>query len=57
MFSTLFGYWAGGGGGGLPRIGAQPAYTIFHPGQLEKLKFSKLVFMIVCQTDMTIQGM
>ena len=40
MFFTLFGYWApgGGGGGGSQGIGTQPAYAVFHPGQLKNLK-------------------
>ena len=31
MFFTLFGYWAGGGGGGVVSqgIGTQPAYAVF----------------------------
>ena len=38
VFFTLFGYWAqvGGGGGGVSKgIGTQPAYAVFHPGQLK----------------------
>ena len=37
MMFTPFGYWVrGGGGGGVSQgIGTQPAYAVFHPGQLK----------------------
>ena len=38
MMFTPFGYWVrggGGGGGGSEGIGTQPAYAVFHPGQLK----------------------
>ena len=45
VFFTLFGYWAGrGGGGGSQGIGTQPAYAVFHPGQLKNRSFRNLVF-------------
>ena len=49
MFFTLFGYWVGweGGGGGSQGNGTQPAYAVFHPGQLPNGSFQKLVFLIL----------
>ena len=37
VFFTLFGYQVRGGwgGGGSQGIGTQPAYAVFHPGQLK----------------------
>ena len=40
VFSALFGYQVGGGGGGGSQgTGAQPAYAVFHPGQLKDVSF------------------
>ena len=40
VFCTLFGYQVGGGGGGGSQgTGAQPAYAVFHPGQLKNGSF------------------
>ena len=41
VFFTLFGYQVGGGGGGgvSQGTGAQPAYAVFHPGQLKNGSF------------------
>ena len=47
VFFTLFGYQVGGGGGVSQGTGAQPAYAVFHPGQLKNGSFSKLVFVIL----------
>ena len=45
MFFTLFGYWVGGGGGGGSQgIGTQPAYAVFHFGQLKNRSFQNLFF-------------
>ena len=44
MFFTLFGYWVGGGGGGSQGNGTQPAYAVFHPGQLKNGSFQNLFF-------------
>ena len=45
MFFTLFGYWVWGGGGGVPRDWyTQPAYAIFHSGQLKNRSFQNLFF-------------
>ena len=43
VFFTLFGYWVGGGGvsGG---IGTQPAYAVFHRGQLQNGSFQNFFF-------------
>ena len=37
----------GGGGGILQGIGAQPAYVVFHPGQLKNRSFRNFFFDIV----------
>ena len=42
MFFTLFGYWVGGGVS--QGIVTQPAYAVFHPGQLKKRSFRNLFF-------------
>ena len=43
VFFTLFGYWPHrGGGGGSQGTGAQPAYAVFHPGQLKNRSFRNL---------------
>ena len=39
VFFTLFGYWPHGGGGVSQGTGAQPAYAVFHPGQLKNGSF------------------
>ena len=39
VFFALFGYQVGGGGGGSQGTGAQPAYAVFHPGQLKDGSF------------------
>ena len=39
VFFTLFGWGAAGGGGGSQGIGTQPAYVVFHPGQLKNRSF------------------
>ena len=41
VFFTLLGYWAhvGGGGGSSQGIGTQPAYAVFHVGQLKNRSF------------------
>ena len=46
MFFTLFGYWVGfgGGGGGSQGNGTQPAYSVFHSGQLQNGIFQNLFF-------------
>ena len=44
VFFTLFGYQVGGGGGGFQGTGAQPAYAVFHPGQLKNRSFRNLFF-------------
>ena len=38
VFFTLFGYQVGGGGVS-QGTGAQPAYVVFHPGQLKNRSF------------------
>ena len=38
VFSTLFGYWVGGGGSS-QGIGTQPACAAFHPGQPKNRSF------------------
>ena len=43
VFSTLFGFWAGGGGG-LPRDVYTTCSCSFSPRATQKSKFSKLVF-------------
>ena len=43
VFFTLFGYWVGGGGGS-QGIGTQPAYAVFHLGQLKNRSFRNLFF-------------
>ena len=43
MFFTLFGYWFGGGGGS-QGIVTQPAYAVFHFGQLQNRSFQNLFF-------------
>ena len=48
MFFTQFGYWSHRGGGGVSQgIDTEPAYAVFHPGQLKKSKFSKLASLIL----------
>ena len=44
MFFTLFGYWVPGGGGGSQGIGTQPAYVLFHPGQVKNRSVRNLLF-------------
>ena len=45
VFFTPFGYWPHvGGGGGSQGIGTQPAYAVFHSGQLENGSFRNLFF-------------
>ena len=39
VFFTLFGYQVGRGGRGSQGTGAQPAYAVFHPGQLKNGSF------------------
>ena len=39
VFFTLFGYQVRGGGGGSQGIGTQPAYAVFHRGQLKNRSF------------------
>ena len=39
VFFTLFGYQVRGGGGVSQGTGAQPAYAVFHPGQLKNGSF------------------
>ena len=53
MFFTLFGYWVGGGGGGSQGIVTQPAYAVFHSGQL-KIEVFKTCFFDIVTTNMTI---
>ena len=36
--------WGGGGGGGSQGIGTQPAYAVFHSGQLKNRSFQNLFF-------------
>ena len=43
VFFTLFGYQVGGGGVS-QGIGTQPAYAIFHYGQLKNRSFRNLFF-------------
>ena len=43
VFFTLFGYWAHGGGGVSLGIGTEPAYAVFHPGQLKNRSFRNLL--------------
>ena len=47
VFFTLFGYWVGGGGGGLPRDWYTTCLGSFSPWAAQKSKFSKLIFMIL----------
>ena len=48
MFFTLFGYWLGAGGWGCSQgIGTQPAYAVFHSGQLKNRSFENLFFDIL----------
>ena len=42
VFVTLFGYWVGGGVS--QGMGTQPAYAVFHPGQLKNRSFRNLFF-------------
>ena len=49
VFFTLFGYQVdpfggGGGGGGSKGFGTQPAYAVFHLGQLKNRSFRNLFF-------------
>ena len=45
VFFTPLGYYVRGGGGGSSQgIGAQPAYAVFHPGQLKNRSFRNLFF-------------
>ena len=44
VFFTLFGHQVGGGGGGSQGIGTQPAYAVFHPGQLKNGSFRNIFF-------------
>ena len=44
VFFTRFGNQVGGGGGGSQGIGTQPAYAVFHPGQLKNRSFRNLFF-------------
>ena len=46
VFSTLFGYWVGGGGG-LPRDWYTTCLCSFSPWAAQKSKFWKLVFLIL----------
>ena len=50
MFFTLFGCWAQGVGGGLPRDGYATCLCSFSPWAAQKLTFSKLVFFDVLIT-------
>ena len=44
---TLLGHWGARGGGGVSQgIGTQPADAVFHPGQLKKSKFWRLMFFL-----------
>ena len=47
VFVTLFGYWVGGGGGGLPRDWYTTCWCSFSLWTARKWKFSKLVFLIL----------
>ena len=47
VFCTLFGYWVPGGGGGQTGLVHNLLMQLFQPTQLEKLKFSKLTFLIL----------
>ena len=49
VFFTLFRCWVrGGGGGGVSQgIGTQPAYAVFHPGQLKNRSFRTCFYDIV----------
>ena len=53
MFSAALGYFSpylgiglggGGGGGGSQGMGTQPAYAVFHSGQLKNRSFQNLFF-------------
>ena len=44
VFFTQFGYYLRGGGGGSQGIGTQPAYALFHYGQLKNGSFWNLCF-------------
>ena len=47
MVFTLFGIGLGGGGGGSQGNGTQPAYAVFHHGQLQNGSFQNFFFDIV----------
>ena len=47
MFFSLFGYLVPGGGGVSQGIGTQPAYAVFHSGQLKNGSFRNLFFLIL----------
>ena len=57
VFFTLFGYWVGGGGGGLPRNWYTTCSCSFEPWAAQKSKFPKLIFLICWPLRMIIQGM
>ena len=57
VFFTLFGYSFPGGGGCLPRDWYTTCLCSFSTWAAQKLKFSKLVFLILSPLEMTIQGM
>ena len=44
-------YLGVGGGGGFPRVGAQPAYVVFQPGQLKNGRSYPLfeVVIVLCR--------
>ena len=57
MCFTLFGYWAHGGGGGLPRDWYTTCLCGFSPLAAQKSKFSKIIFLILRSLKITIQAM
>ena len=57
VFSTLFGYWVGGGGGVLPRGWYATCLCSFSPWAAQKSKFLRLVFLVLSSPKMTIHAM
>ena len=55
LFVILFWYWVRGAG--VPRDCYTTCFCGFSPGAAQKLKFSKLIFLIPSSSEMTIQGM
>ena len=50
VFFTPFGYYVRGGGSS-QGIGTQPAYAVFHPGQLKNRSFRILLFLFFGYCD------